>query len=328
MPTSKPIEEEEKQKDPFALYLACGSVFPDGDGDTLSNLCLKAKPDHQTQVRTVFAENPNPGFAIIDAIGGGLSWPNLRALLSVESTRDILFAVLCPNEKQQAALKENESWIAEVKDLFKVSLGLSLKTKGKTWSSIADELWRYLLFSEFIFDLPEKLPDSLANVPHADNSAQPLIEDLCERLRNDQRSQIAYIHHAEIIETELDMEQACKDLSDLGKQDTFPFEERTFLSKAVVSFKNEELDEAREILFQHSNSIWAGRGESEMQWNLLRSSLALIECCQDNDRVLSDHAKSLENLIDFYVIQLREVDQKHREFEQSVSDYIWQDSQD
>ena len=252
VPTSKPIEEEEKQKDPFALYLACGSVFPDGDGDTYLSLCLKAKPDHPTQVRTVFAENPDPGFAVIDAIGGGLSWPNLRALLSMESTRDILFASFVRMKTASSAQRQQLG----CRRSLQVSLGLSLKPKGKTWSSIADELWRYLLFSEFIFDLPEKLPGSLANVPHADNSAQPLIEDLCERLRNDQRSQIAYIHHAEIIETELNMEQACKDLSDLGKQDTFPFEERTFLSKAVESFKNEELDEAREILLQHSNSIW------------------------------------------------------------------------
>lgn len=41
VPTNKPIEEEEKQKDPFALYWACGAVFPDGDGDTYLSLCLK-----------------------------------------------------------------------------------------------------------------------------------------------------------------------------------------------------------------------------------------------------------------------------------------------
>ena len=78
VPTSKPIEEEEKQKDPFALYLACGSVFPDGDGDTYLNLCLKAKPLIKPRSE-LFLRRINPGFAVIDAIGGGLSWPNLRS---------------------------------------------------------------------------------------------------------------------------------------------------------------------------------------------------------------------------------------------------------
>ncbi|MCP3669067.1 MAG: hypothetical protein GY814_01245 [Gammaproteobacteria bacterium] len=48
VPASKPIEDEDKQKDPFALYGACGDVFPNGDGDHYQSLCLKSKPDHAT----------------------------------------------------------------------------------------------------------------------------------------------------------------------------------------------------------------------------------------------------------------------------------------
>ena len=327
VPKFKPIEDEEKQKDPFALYPACGAVFPDGDGDTYLSLCLKAKPDHQTQVRAVFEDNINPSFAVIDAIGGGLSWPNLRAILNVESARDILFALLSPNDKQQAALKGNESWVSEAKDLLKVSVGLNLKTKGKSWSSIADELWRYLLFSEFVFDLPVTLPKSLAGVPHAEVTAKPLIEDICERLRSDRRTQNLYIQRAETVESELNLIDACGEMKDLGTRDTFPFEERTFLRRAITSLLNDNLDETKEILSRHSESVWTGKGESQIQWDFLRSSMNLIECCQDNERALSDKSRSMEELIDFYVSQLREVDQRHREFEQSVSDYAWQDMQ-
>jgi len=327
VPTNKPIEEEQMQKDPFALYLACGAVFPDGDGDTYLSLCLKAKPDHQTQVRAVFEDNDSPDFAVIDAIGGGLNWPNLRALLDVESTRDILFALLSPSEKQQIALKGNEGWVSEVKELLKVSVGLALKTKGKTWSSIADELWRFLLFSEFVFDLPETLPNSLADVPHAEEAAKPLIEDICERLRSDRRTQNIYIQRAETVESELNLVNACKEMKDLGMLDTFLFEERTFLRQAITSLLNLNIDETREILSRHAESVWTGKGESQVQWHFLRSSLALIECCQDNERALSNNAGAMEELVDFYVSQLREVDQRHREFEQSVSDAVWQNAE-
>lgn len=327
VPAPKPLEDEDKQKDPFALYGVCGDVFPSGDGDNYLSLCLKAKPDHATQVRAVFDQDPNPSFAVIDAIGGGLNWPNLRALLKVESTRDILFALLVPSDLQQSALKENDSWVAEAKALLQASIGLGLKTRGKTWSAIGDELWRFVLFSEFVFDLPEELPPGLQDVPRAAAAAQPLIEDMCERLRSDRRTQNIYIERAEAIEAELDLPSICGHMADLGERDTFPFEERTFLQRAMEALARDDTDKVKAILGRHAQSVWTGKGESQAQWDLIRSAFSLMECCQDNDRLLSEHTRSMDSLIDLYVSQLREIDRLHREFEQAVSDYDWQDAQ-
>jgi len=325
VPAPKPLEDEDKQKDPFALYGVCGDVFPSGDGDNYLSLCLKAKPDHATQVRAVFDQDPNPSFAVIDAIGGGLNWPNLRALLNAESTTDILLALLAPKESQQASLKGSESWVAEAKELLSVSLGLKLKTKGKTWSSIADELWRYVLFSEFAYDLPVSLPTSLDDVPRADDIAQPLVEDLCDRLRSDSRTQGSYIDRATEIEQALDLPSRCVDINDLGERDTFPFEERTFLQRAIETFGNDDGDKLRSILNRHAISVWTGVGESQAQWDLIQAAQFLLESCDDVDRALQDFSKNVDKLIEFYVAQMRETDRLHREFEQSVSDYEWQD---
>jgi hypothetical protein len=327
VPAAKPLEDDDKQKDPFALYSVCGDVFPNGDGDNYASLCLKAKPDHATQVRAVFDEDSNPSFAVIDAIGGGLNWPNLRALLSVESARDILFALLVPSEQNRSSLKESDAWVAEAKALFQDSIGLDLKTRGKTWSAIGDELWRFVLFSEFVFDLPEELPPGLHDVPCAATAAKPVIEDLCERLRSDRRTQNTYIERAEAIELELDLPSICGPMLDLGERDTFPFEERTFLRRAMEALARDDTDRVKTILDRHAQSIWTGKGESQAQWDLIRSAFALMECCHDNSRVLNDHARSMESLIDFYVSQLREIDRLHREFEQAVSDYDWRDAQ-
>lgn len=327
VPKEKPIEEEEKQKDPFSFYMTCGAVFPDGDGDTYLSICLKAKPDYQTQIRSVFKENISPSFSVIDAIGGGLSWPNLRALLEVESTRDILFALLTPNDKQLEALKNGEGWVSEVKDLLHGSVGMVLNAKGKTWSTITDELWRYILFSEFVFDLPESLPPSLIDVPHANDTAKPLIQDMCESLRSDRRTRDIYIQKAETVEQVLNLADNCKEIENLGIRDTFPFEERTFLNQIVKFLVAGNIDAARDILSRHSESVWIGKGESQVQWDFLRSSLNLLEKCQDNERALGGNTKSMEDLIDFYVRQFREVDHSHREFEQAANDVIWQDDQ-
>ncbi len=89
---------------PFAIYAVSGAMFPRDDGDDYLSLCLRAKPDHSTEVRRVFAGSPSgPAFSVIDAIGGGANWPQLRAALKVESGREILVALLSPSAAQAEA---------------------------------------------------------------------------------------------------------------------------------------------------------------------------------------------------------------------------------
>lgn len=326
VPAAAPVADEERQRDPFAAFSACGEIFPNGDSDSFESLCLKAKPDHGMAIRRIFEAESKPSFAVIDAVGGGLGWPNLRALLGVESGRDILLALLAPSPRQDEALKGSEAWVAEARDLLKTSLGLALKTRGKTWSSIADELWRFVLFSEFVFDLPEALPAALADIPQAPVSARPVIEGLCEDLRNDRRTQSIYIDRAEEIERELSLPAHCHSLKNLGQRDTFPFEERTFLANAIEASLRDDIDLVRTILAQHERSVWTGKGESRAQWDLVRAAVELSLACEDLDRQLPDHAQNLERLLAFYIGALREVDRLHREFEQAVSDFDWQDT--
>jgi hypothetical protein len=214
VPAPAPITDEERQADPFAAYTVCGGSFPNGDGDEYFSLCLKAKPDHATEIRCLFEQDPSPSFALIDNVGGGLQWPTLRTLLQTESARGILFTLLVPSPKHKEALQANEAWVGEARALLGATLGLKLITRGKTWSSISDELWRFLLFSEFVFDLPSELPAALSNVPRAPKAARPLVEDLCDRLRNDARTRPTYIERAERIEADLELPNNCRAIAE------------------------------------------------------------------------------------------------------------------
>ncbi len=322
VPARRPLTDEEKQQDPFATYGAIGAVFPDGDGDEYQSLCLKAKADHGTEIRRIFADNPNPPFDVIDAVGGGAGWPNLQALLKVESARDILFALLAPTQRQLENLKSTDAWVTEARMLFESTLGLRLKTKGKNWSPVADELWRFLLFSEFVFDLPGGLPYALADVPRAALEARPLVEDLCERLRDSAVNQPLYIERAESVETELGVCEACAAYLDLGVRDTFPFEERSFFAQAVDALKRDNTDRLRQLLGHHTKSVWIGRGENQAQWQLIQAAANLVQACEDADRQLPEHARSQTALIDFYTTSLREIDRLQREFEQAERDLL------
>ena len=320
VPAQAPVTDEERQTDPFAAYTVCGAVFPSGDGDDYLSLCLKAKPDHATEIRRLFEQDPSPSFALIDNVGGGLQWPTLRTLVQAELARDILIALLVPSPKQREALQANEAWVGEARALLTATLGLKLITRGKTWSSIGDELWRFLLFSEFVFDLPPELPAALANVPRAPEAARPLVEELCDRLRNDARTRPIYIERAEQIETELDLPSYCGEITNPGVRDTFPFEERTILGASLRALEADRLDDIRGILDRHRGSVWIGKGESQVQWGLVEAALRLVECCDDAERQLADYARGLDALIGYYVSSLCEVDRRQREFEQSIGD--------
>jgi hypothetical protein len=132
VPAGAPVTDEDRQQDPFSAYAACGTVFPDGDGDDYLSLCLKAKPDQAQEIRRLFEQNPSPSFALIDNIGGGLKWPTLRTLLRAESAREILLALAAPTERQKAALQDSDAWVGEARDLLISTLGLKLITRGKS----------------------------------------------------------------------------------------------------------------------------------------------------------------------------------------------------
>lgn len=323
VPTKRPEMDEQKQRDPFAVFTAAGDVFPRDDGDDYLSLCLRAKPDHATKIRQLFSTSPNgPSFTVIDAIVGGSNWPQLRAILQVDSAREILTALMNPSTTQLEAMKAEDGWMTEARDFLRITLGLTLKTRGKTWAALSDELWRFLLFSEFVFDLPVALPDALQGVPIAPNEARPIVEDVCERLRSDTKSRSVYIDRAEAIESDFRLIELCHHIEDLGQRDTFPFEERTFLRSAIKGVVEGDTDATRRILTSRTHSVWMEKGESQAQWALVRSGLALIEACDDFERQLTDRARSQIDLIDFYLGSLREADRLQREFEQTAGEFL------
>lgn len=322
VPRLRPRSDEECQHDPFASYAVAGAMFPEDDGDEYLNLCLKARPDQATEIRRIFAAQPSPPFSVIDAVGGGQGWPILRDLLRADSARDILFALLAPAPNQQQALKGNDTWVPEARDLLKSTLGFALKSKVKAWSTISEELWRFLLFSEFAFDLPAALPDALASIPHAVPEARTLVEDLCDRLRDHRTARMLYLERAEAVEKELQLPAACAGIKDLGVRDTFPFEERTFLGRAIAALQADDLDTARGIVSRRARSVWMGQGEAQSRWGVVAAALHLTEGCGDLERQLPEHTNSQESLIGFYLASLREVDRLHREFEQAQGDAL------
>lgn len=319
VPAEAPRTDEAKQVDPFSIFGVCGGVFPEGAGDEYQQLCLRHKPNYSTELRTLFEREPNPSFAMINGIGAGSGWPILEERLQKNSATELLLALMAPDDDQLARLKDDSTWVSEANALVESALGIALRTRAKTWKPISEELWSHVLFSEFYFDLPQALPESLAQVPCAVETAKPIVYDLCKSLRNDRTRRDLYIERAREVQVRYELDRHCAGVEDLGERDTFPFEERVFLNAAVSAIRDGDLDRARVIARRHSDSVWASVGESQAQWNLARAALDLVAACEDLGRELAGSAKNLEALIGFYVSRLREVDRRQREFEQTVS---------
>jgi hypothetical protein len=322
IPKSAPVEDDDKQKDPFAMYAAVGSIFPDPErsGDNYLDICLKAKPDQATEIRELFNTNSIPSFDVINAIGGGANWPTLETALHTEGATSLLFKFMTASSTTQAKLTDQASWIDEAVSLFDSVLGFTLRTKQRTWSAIADELWRFVLFSEFVFDLNEDIPPSLEDVPKAKLSAKPVIEDLGDNLRKHVDYQNLYVERAQAVETELKLDSICANITKLGRRDTFPFEERCFLKQAIEALLSDNGNITRNIIDAHSNSVWSSKSDSQVNWEMVKSSQKLLETCSDLKRELPSHTKSQSQLVEFYQTSLRRADQLHREFEHAVSD--------
>ncbi|MEZ6081249.1 MAG: PglZ domain-containing protein [Pirellulaceae bacterium] len=320
VPVGPPKSNTEKIQDPFSVYGEIGDSFPRTAGDSFEQICLKAKAEQATEIRKVFTEHPKPSFELIDNIGGGAGWPALQAVLGVQSAREILLQLLKPNAMQLDKLSSDASWISEAKEFLRRNLGIELKTQIQEHSAVQAELWRLLLFSEFVCDLPEStgIPASLASVPRAIPEAMPLVYSVCESLRDQNTTQAAYIEMATKVEADLNLKVACSSIPDLGIRDTFPFEERSFFANCLAAIDKDDVDLCRHILARNQKSVWTGLGESQVQWSLIASIVGLIEACADAERELAKYTASQEKLVYYYLDQFFKVDLRYREFETAV----------
>jgi hypothetical protein len=122
---------------------------------------------------------------------------------------------------------------------------------------LADELWRYVLFSEFVFDLPVALPDPEGCRTHRwkPDPSSRMCATVCAAIP---KTRAAYIERAEAIEMELNLTDLCGAIEDLGERDTFPFEERTFLRTAIKGIVTGDTDATRRVLTRtRARSGWA-----------------------------------------------------------------------
>jgi hypothetical protein len=247
-------------------------------------------------------------------------------VLDVESDREIVRSLLCPSDKQGKKLENDQTWWSEYETFASRVLGFEPTAGSGSLDEMQDELARYVLFSEFVFDLPdeEPLPEALADVPRADSSKKKLIYAVCKSLRTSRRHEERYKELARTVVDDLSLEQQTEDIDDFGELDTFPFEERAFLETFVEALQEGNRVEARSILQNRQSSIWAYSEDRGSDWVLAERLLDLLEVLDTQEDVLDNVGESLTDLVDYYISDGRQVDTLHRTLEQIVQEKYWQ----
>ena len=314
VPRQIPESEEDKQMEPFAHFTDIGKAFPQGDQDSYHSLCRKAKAAHVAQIDRLFADGRIPDFETVDAVdaGSGSSWPRLRKMLKAEVAQDVVFKFLAADDDLQKELNDSDDWVDEMKEFLLKTFELKLVTKAQRWRAIGDKMWRLLLVSEFVFDLPEELPEQLATVPVAERSTEPLIYEICDRLRDNRRTRDNYIEQAGQIADQFSLESVVNNLVDFGDRDTFAFEERSFLAHYANAVREENFDLARKIEQTHRKSIWVTETKAAGEWKLVEQAFQLLQAMDDFNRNKNTPPTAMKELVECYVSGLTKIDQLHR----------------
>jgi hypothetical protein len=311
-----PEEPQDKIQDLFSVLSSVGRIFPEGDGDQFRSLCHRAFPTHHHDIEQLFQQG-EPTFEIIDALEGGTKYPQLRALLETTSTKEILQRILVSSPRFDERLKANIGWVIEARNLISQALGHTLRTKGETRNSIANELWQVLLISEFAMDSQDTLPSSLSAVPRATPGAKALVFDLCHDLRRNLDYRKIYLENAQRIEADYKLADLCKGMQNLGRRDTFSFEEQFLFQQAVDLVAADKLANARLMAEERQESVWKTlNDDAAMRWEVLEK---VIELLTEVANLPTDLGKTLEDLIDFYSKHGKTIDRCHRQVEQIVT---------
>jgi hypothetical protein len=287
--------EEEKRRDPFESFALIGSAFGDKEAERFQSLARQAMPNRSREIDRLFAEG-RPTIVLIDGLEKGAQYPLVEQAFRTDSVVEVTAQLLCHGDAAKA-IDDVPGASNELLRLLQAGLGFTPPQRLKAMDSILEHLGRYVLFSEFALDLRGSLPDQLTGVSRAGEDHRQAIYSTCERMRTSDDTREAYIGLASRVETALRLPELARGLTDLGSRDTFPFEEKAYLSRLESLAKAGNLTEAQKIVGQRRQSIWRYVPERALVWKLAERCIDFLAAAQ----VWSNRVESVPSTVRDFV---------------------------
>jgi hypothetical protein len=290
-------------EEPYAAFLKGGCIFPQGPQDMYENICRSFLPAKQTELNQLF-ETGTPGFNLVNALLDGAAYPELEQLTGgksiTETTVGLLSISSCTDMKWQKEWKT-----------FSEAQFPGLDTSGSTLQEIQSKLWTYLLFSEFVFDLPEALPDNLKSVRIAPEEMKEKVYLICDQLRNRIDLRERYVRVANKVTEQLGLTDAFAKAKHLGMRVTFNFENSVEYDRFISCLKEGKQNEAHAMLDKNKKDVWYQEdAEVAVFWNLAEQVIQLVDCV--NKGIKADG--TLKELVEWYAASGCEADGAFRKY--------------
>lgn len=254
-------KDKDRVNDPYIGMTQIGARFPIGPNDSYVNLC-KSFLHGKTEAIDELIKNGTASFANINALQEGVNYPELENLTGGKSMVEISLNLLA------LTATTNTAWMSEWKSFGENHLP-GLDCNGTTLKDVKQKLWQYLLFSEFLHDLPGTLPAELNTVAKCPKENIESINNLCQSIRNRADLRDDYVEQAQAITSRLHLDTLFADAIDLGKIVTFAFENKVEFNLYLDHLHKGEYDEATLLVAKNRKSVWyqADAGVA-LFWNL------------------------------------------------------------
>ena len=325
-PQLRGASDEKKMSDPFEIYALAGTSFGDTEDQKMESLARQAMPAKAVEITRLFREG-KPDIYLLDGIDKVQRWPMLNGVFRTETPHEIIATVLCDLVKAEEAVAKR-GCIDELLRLLESTIGFRpapSEPLSTHWSYLRQRIATYVLFSEFVFDLPGDVPDSLSAVPRAGVDAEAVIYAACDRMRGDTGLRETYEELAQVIEDELCLPDLISKNFDPGERYTFPFEERRLLERIVSLIVARDPASTKTLIEHRKRSNWQTNPHTSLLWTTLERAAALIESAAVVSREL-DAKNDLSGLVAAYTVGgWSDVDRASRLFETALTACIEED---
>jgi hypothetical protein len=147
LPFEVPANKQERIRDPFAVFSAFGAIFPAHPEDRYIELCKACFPNKEQQIDELF-KNEQPVFETINNLDSGTKWVKLETVTGGKSAKEIITNLLFPTDGQKSVFQKDNTWHKEWQSFAKDVI--DLQSSAQELEGIQDEIWKHLLYSEFI----------------------------------------------------------------------------------------------------------------------------------------------------------------------------------
>lgn len=275
VPWERGQTEEAQIQHPFEGLALQGVAFGDKDGEKLHSLARQAMPDRIPEIDRLFREG-RPTVALLDELETGARYPLLRQAVGTESPIEVAAQLLCRDgtAKKLAAVKGATE---ELLRLLNTDLGFTPPPATRGLEGVVKALGIYVLLSEFAFDLPGELPETLASVPRAEAVHRERIYALCDRMRGADDTREGYVLLATEVERLLRLRDATANVTRYGSRDTFPFQEEAYLHRLELLAAEDDLVQARAVVQERRRSLWRHQPERALRWKVAERCVDFLD---------------------------------------------------